>query len=404
MNARRLVTLPLDAMTTANAVITAYIGLLTIVASRATTPRTGAENTAPTRFVVLVPAHDEAAVIGDTLCALCDSDYPADRFSVHVVADNCSDHTAAIARRHGCTVHVRNDAVRPGKGPALNWALDRIDHHDLPDVVVIVDADTVVDRDFLRAMDRVFARGAHVAQGFYTVRNPTQSPGTAFRYAALACRHHIRPLARNRLGCSAGLYGNGMAFRTEILQRHPWTGHLVEDAELQIKLLLDEDIRVTYVPDARVAAEMPDNIDGATSQNERWERGRIELACTSIPRLLTELRTRRRSLAHLDAIADQLVPPMSVLAASLVISTLASVPTVMFDRRSGGTRVVLNLIASATLVSHAIIGLRSVAAPKGVYRHIAGVPALTAWKTRLWLSSLRPGKEVAWQRTRRNAR
>ena len=122
-------------------------------------------------------------------------------------------------------------------------------------------------------------------QGQYRVRDPGASTAAALRSAALALRHHLRPLGRTALGGSCGLFGNGMAFRAEVLRARAWTDHLTEDIELQMELLL-EGVLVAYAPDAVVEAEMPTTLEGARTQNERWERGRIELARRYVPRLV----------------------------------------------------------------------------------------------------------------------
>ncbi len=397
---------PLAVLTAVNAAIAAYLGLLTLAGARRSRP---AIDGAPVhRFLMLVPAHDEAAVIESTLRALGELRYPRELFDVHVVADNCSDATADIVRSHGWHAHERTAPDEPGKGPALNWLFDHLDATLEFDVAVVVDADTVLDPDFLRAMDRAFADGADVAQGFYSVLEPDGSTAAGVRFAALACRHHLRPLGRNRIGASCGLYGNGMAFRRPVLQRRRWTGHLVEDAEFQMELLLRDGIRVTYVPDARLEAEMPATLEAATSQNERWERGRIELARRYVPELIRRFPTARgRRLAHIDAVADHLVPPLSLVVVlqgvGAVASAVTAVATLRVNRSQKFTRrAILHLGTLAILGAHVVAGLRGVSAPRSVYRSLAQAPSMIAWKVGLWTRALRSKNVVTWQRTKRN--
>src|SRR5262249_11776939 len=120
-----------------------------------------------TRFAVLIPAHDEERLIGRTLDALAAADYPTERLAVHVVADNCTDRTAAIGRQHGVEVHERVAPDDGGKGPALRWLLQRLrDRGDGFDAVVIVDADTTVSPGFFRAMDTELGAGAEAVQSY----------------------------------------------------------------------------------------------------------------------------------------------------------------------------------------------------------------------------------------------
>ena len=401
--ARAAANATLAALTAAATVPAAYLGVVTAAGLRRSTARPPSGAPPSTRFAVMVPAHDEATGIADTLHSFRSLDYPAELFSVHVVADNCVDDTAGVVRRHGWQVHERTAPDHPGKGPALNWLHDRLVASDEPfDAVVVVDADTTLDVGFLRAIDRALRDGAIAAQGFYSVREPEASPSTSFRYAALACRHHLRPLGRNRLGASSGLYGNGMAFRRDVLERHRWTGHLVEDAEFQMELLLDGHV-VTYVPDAVLWAEMPQEVDQATSQNQRWERGRLDLARRYVPTLARRLVTDRgRRVAIADSALDHIVPPLSVLVAmQLLVAGLAAAGS-MVGNRVARRLFVIDVAAIALTVGHVIAGLFAVSAPLSHLRSLVKSPGIVLWKVRLWMSVARPGSDVAWTRTRRN--
>jgi GT2 family glycosyltransferase len=387
-------------------IVTAYLSLVTAAAWWATwlrPDRRRSSGPARHRFVVLVPAHDEEVVIGAALESLAALDYPNDLYAVHVVADNCTDGTVRVVGAHGVEAHVRDVPDDPGKGPALQWVLRRLqDRDDDFDAVVILDADTTVSPNFLRVMDEVLCSGAEVVQSYYAVRDAGQSSTTAFRSAALAVRHYLRPLGRTRLGGSAGLHGNGMVFRTDVLTRHGWTNHLTEDVELQLDLLL-EGTQVAFAPEAVVWAEMPTTLEGSQTQHERWERGRIELTRRYVPRLLRrsiEAKGRDR-LACLDAAVDQVLPPLSVTVAAtvawsaLVLAVAAAVP----ERRRVAT------VAGATLAAQGVYvlsGLRMVHAPAAVYRSLLAAPRLVAWKVRLWFSML-GRRKVSWVRTVRNA-
>ena len=109
--------------------------------------------------MIVIPAHDEAGVIRATVSRLLAMDYPAHLFSIHIIADHCSDNTAEVARHAGAVVHERNEGPRTGKGAALSWLFQRILEKEQCDAVVIFDADTRVDPEFLRVMDWRLATG-----------------------------------------------------------------------------------------------------------------------------------------------------------------------------------------------------------------------------------------------------
>ncbi len=388
--------------TLAGGAATAYLSVLTLLGAARRRPDDPIFGVPRTRFAVLVPAHDEAASISATLEAFERVDYPRPLFDVHVVADNCTDATADVVRASSWQVHERTEPDAPGKGHALNWLFDRL-HGEQFDVVVIVDADTEVAPGFLRALDRAFADGAEVAQGYYSVRDPHESAGASTRFMALAARHHLRPAGRTRLGGSCGLFGNGMAFRRPVLERHRWTGHLIEDMELQVELLLVDDVRVTYVPDATLVAEIPDNLESATPQNRRWERGRLILARAAVPRLARALRAsgaaRRRALV--DAACDLLVPPISVLGVIHLGSAAAGTVAAAAGTRHGRSLAVGNVVLLGLLTGHVGVALWAVRAPRQVYAALFDLPGMVLWKCRLWVNILQDS-DVAWERTERN--
>lgn len=354
---------------------------------------------ASTRFVVVVPAHNEESTIGAMLASMSAQRYPSNRFSVHVVADNCTDRTADVVRDAGHTVHERTDAEHPGKGPALNWLLQALVRDSTHfDVAVFVDADTVVDADFLRVMELRFVDGAVAVQGFYGVLGAFASTPATLRYCALAARHHLRPIARTTFGGSCGLFGNGMAFRRDLIVGREWTDHLVEDMQFQLELL-HAGVRVQYEPLAQVEAEMPHTFANSVTQHQRWERGRFSLISTHVPRLARQVVTGPTRRAAADAIADMAVPPLSMMGAATVAATGLGVLSSLRTRRVR-LSAVLGVSMCATLAFHVLAALRLVAAPREAYRSLLHAPRLAAWKVKVLLGARTNGQ---WIRTARNA-
>ncbi len=354
---------------------------------------------ASTRFVVLVPAHNEETTIAAMVASMSDQRYPPDHFSVHVVADNCTDRTADVVRCAGHMVHERHDTEHPGKGPALNWLLSKLVSEGTTfDVAVFVDADTVVDGDFLRVMDRRFVDGAVAVQGFYGVRDAFTSTPATLRYCALAARHHLRPIARTAFGGSCGLFGNGMAFRRDLIVDREWTDHLVEDMQFQLELL-HAGVRVQYEPLAQVEAEMPHTFANSVTQHQRWERGRFSLITTSVPRLARQVVSGPHRAAAADAIADMAIPPLSMMGAATVAATGLGILSSLRARRVRASAV-LGASMCATLAFHVLAALRLVAAPREAYRSLLHAPRLAAWKLKVLLGARTNGQ---WIRTARNA-
>jgi len=398
----RLLAAPAALFTLGGAVWSSYLGAVTLAALFGRSRSRRASSTAASHFEVFVPAHDEEAVIEETVRSLVVQQYPDDRFAVHVVADNCTDDTADRARAAGACVHVRDDPSDAGKGAALNWLAGEV-QPEPASFVVVIDADTIAAPDFLLAMDGALSSGARVAQGYYGVRDPETSPAVAIRFAALACRHHVRPLGRTRLGGSCGLYGNGMAFDARIVEQHPWSGHLIEDAEFQLELVL-EGVPVAYAPAARVAAEMPDRLDASVTQHQRWERGRWltvrRFAGPLLGRVVRGGPLPRR--VYLDAFLDLLVPPLSMLVMVNVVAVLLGLGARIVH--PGRPRWLPVAVASAMLTAfHVVAGLVLVRAPASVWRSLLAAPRLIGWKLALLVGVARRPDDVTWSRTARNA-
>ncbi|WP_322490182.1 glycosyltransferase family 2 protein [Chloroflexus sp.] len=376
------------------ALIVAYLLLLTIAAffARRTTPL---RDRPTTRFVIMIPAHNEERLLPDLLTNLNQLDYPRELYNVHVVADNCTDRTAAVAKPHGAQVYERFDQTLRGKGYALEWLLQQIWQRNVPhDALVILDADSVVSTNFLRVMDARLARGERVIQAYYTVRQPEGAWSAGIRAVALIVLHYLRPLGRMVLGGSTGLKGNGMVFAAEIVRRHRWTASLTEDIEYHMALILAGE-RAMFAPDAVVWAEMPDSLRAAQSQNERWERGRMEMVRNYVPQLLRE-GIRRRSFLLIDAAIEQLIPPFSVVTGASILIALAAVAL-----RDPAALALAGFILGGQIV-YILSGLILVRAPWPIYRSLLFTPFFIVWK--LWLyARLALGiKPRDWIRTARN--
>jgi len=349
------------------------------------------------RAILLIPAHDEEPRVGATLGAVAGLDYPAERVEAVVVADNCTDGTARIASRAGATVWERSDPDLRGKGHALRWAFERL-LRERPDaeVVVVLDADCHPSRNLLAAVAARMAGGARAMQVSYLVANPGASVATGLRYAAFASMNHVRPRGRSALGVSCGLLGTGMAFGRELLERVPWhaTG-LVEDLEQHIRLV-EAGERVTFVAEAAVTSPMPSLRAAQDVQQERWERGRLDLV-RHAPRLLA----RGFGEGNLDeAVAglDVLVPPQSVLAAAG--AGVGAVAAMTGCRRTA-------LMAAAGLAAqaiHVVGALALVGAPAAAYRALLGAPLLAARKLRTYIRIATGAGPTSWDRTPRDPR
>lgn len=370
--------------------IGAYLGVLTVFSRGLKTPAPDHSRV----FAIVVPAHNEATGIVATITSIRSLQYPSDQFSVVVIADNCTDNTAELARAAGVTVIERFDDARRSKGFALTDVLPTVLQNPAVDAVVIIDADTQVDRNLLSAVSARFAAGAHAAQADYQVANPEGGWRTELMSVAFTCFHEVRSMGRERLGLSTGLRGNGMAFTRFALETVPHqASSLVEDLEHGIALA-KAGIRVVYIHEAHVRAEMPVDDDAAASQRKRWERGR-DLMRAEHGWPLLKLAARNRSKVQADLAADVMIPPLTqVVKANMVLSGGAFVVAV--GRRRFGLSAVVASVALGGLVAHVLSGWRRSGIGVSV---LAKLPGYLRWKSGLTFGST--GADNAWVRTRR---
>lgn len=358
---------------------------------------------APTRLpriAVLVPAHDEELLIGRLLESLDRLTYPRACRAVYVVADNCADRTAEIARATGwANVYERRDTTRRGKGYALQDLLSRLETaaHTY-DAYVVVDADAVVDARYLDHLAAAILRGARALQGQNTVLNTLDAPSTVLRWLALTLMNHVRPLGRNGLGASATLTGNGMCLTRDLLLAHPWQAHgATEDYQYYLTLVMAGE-RVCYVPEAVVRSEMPATFAQMRTQDVRWESQAPEQRRAGAAWALLAGALRHRDPVRFDALLELIAPPLSPLLAAVLACAVAGALLRAPLAVAGGA---LLCVGVACYVSSALYLLRP---PPAAYRALLHAPRFIAWKLWVLLALRRKhSRSGAWVRTTRAA-
>jgi len=348
------------------------------------------------RFALVMPAHNESGQIGTILDDAGRLDYPKDSYEVFVIADNCDDDTATLARAAGATVVERQDPDKRGKGFALDWFLT-VHRAQLETfhAVAFVDSDMRIDPAFLRELNAALAvPDVQAVQGSNSVAHPEVNWRAALGYLGFCVINHVRPAGRNALGGTAELKGSGMAFRTPLLLRYGWPAHsLAEDVEFSRRLLLD-NVLVHYNPAARVTSELATRRAQATVQQARWEGGKLDLFKRYFPVVLRRAVTTRR-WRFMDAVLDMLVPPLSMLVTLILAAGLAS----LFAHQALTVTVALCAAAVAWCVFSGLILRR---APVRVWLYLAAVPVFMAWKGALFLRLLLRRGPQTWQRTPRD--
>lgn len=278
----------------------------------------------PVSTVVLIPAHNEESGLERALRGILATLGPRDE--VLVVADNCTDRTAEIARGLGARVVERHDTTRRGKGFALAFGVNAL-RSKPPEALVVLDADCRVNDQTVQLLAAEALRSGRPAQSLFLCDDPATgaSLGSISRLG-YHFKNAVRPSGLARAGGPCHLLGSGMAFPWSLVERIEWdTPSLAEDMELGIDLAL-RGYPARFCPEVGVWSELPESTRAALQQRTRWEQGHLRALCTRLPRLIAgAVRQRRFDLALLAL--DLCVPPLSLLvlawAAGLVLATAA---------------------------------------------------------------------------------
>ncbi|MFA7679733.1 MAG: glycosyltransferase family 2 protein [Pigmentiphaga sp.] len=373
-----------------------YLLFLTLLSAAVPCPQPQSRSL---RFDILIPAHDEATVIASTIGSLQALNWPRENYRLIVIADNCSDNTADIARNVNALVIERNEPNLRGKGYAIAFGADYSAHSGFADAIVVVDADSLASPNLLEAFAARIEQGAQALQANYGVSNPDASWRTRLMTIAYAAFHAVRGRARERLSVSCGLRGNGMSFTHGLLAMHPLqTFSLTEDIEQGVVLGL-QGIRVWHVDEARIDTEIPSSGGNAASQRARWEFGRLELARKHAKSLFYN-SIKNSNKISLDLAVDLVLPPLSHLAllnSVLLLAALLLPLFIGFNAFPWLTVALINMLIYSLYIFRGWqlcpLGLRALLT-------LFLAPFFMLWKLLILLKS--SGKKQ-WVKTRRNA-
>jgi 1,2-diacylglycerol 3-beta-glucosyltransferase len=382
------------------ACLLAYYWLLAAVASLPDRQPQAAPGKAEHRFGIVIPAHNEETVILEVIKSCQALDYPAEQFAIIVIADNCSDHTAEIARAAGALVLERHDPIARGKGYALQWAFDRV----LPlgfDALVVLDADCWIDAQALRAFDRELSAGNSVLQASYVVANPDEN---ALSYALAVgnlIENDLFYAPKSRLGLAVFLRGTGMVFRREILERHPWTAHSVtEDVEYAMTLR-EHGIAVRFLPAVRVFSSFPVTDSQLGVQRRRWGAGTVGAIRVHALRMMAR-GFRKRDPALLDCGITLLVAGRSLLPAFTMLGLImALLARVVQPGRGSAWLLGAAGIEVVLMVCYFALGIARLGLNRRRLQFLATIPIIMARISWAAIQGLSAIDRRAWRRTPR---
>lgn len=347
------------------------------------------------RLAVLVPAHNESAGILATLHSMRPQMQSGDR--IVVVADNCADDTAQMALSGGAEVVERHDTQRRGKGYALDFGVSHL-AGDPPEVVIIVDADCLVEAGALERIARNCSALGRPVQALYLMSTPPGAgPMAPIAEFAWVVKNQVRPLGYYRLGQPCQLMGTGMAFPWDVLRLVPLaSGHIVEDLKLGMELAA-AGFAPVFCPDALVTSVFPQSKEGTKSQRTRWEHGHLGMIVGDAPRYLARA-AQSANLRLLALVLDLCVPPLALLTLAVLASCAMGLAYYLL---SGEPRVLqlaltgLFCLAVAVLLAWARFGRQVLS-----FGQLAYAPLYAMAKLPVYLKFL-VSRQVDWIRSKR---
>ena len=279
------------------------------------------------KFAIVIPAHNESVVIGELLDNLKKLKYPSNLYDIFVIADNCTDKTAEIAKEYGAEVLERENKEEIGKGYAMDWAFAKIfELNRNYDAFCVFDADNLVHLDFLKVMNTRLLNGEKVMQGYLSAKNPVDTWVSGTFAIAFWVVNHLWHLGKYNIGLSSCLGGTGMCIASDIIKKYGWgCDCLTEDMEFSMKCL-SHGIRTCWVHDAIIYDEKPLSLMASCKQRKRWAQGQFDCSERYIPILFKE-GIRRRNIVMLDGIMQLLQNYFLLISTFYAIMTYIN----MFD-------------------------------------------------------------------------
>jgi cellulose synthase/poly-beta-1,6-N-acetylglucosamine synthase-like glycosyltransferase len=348
-------------------------------------------------FLILVPAHNEGKSLVDTIVSLKDI-HKTGEDKIVVVADNCDDDTAQIARDHGVEVLERNEPTLRGKGYALRWAMDQYNLDDF-NAVAIIDADTIVEQNILPVMATSLSSGFGAIQLNNMPYLKDNSPLVSLQYIASLTENYLFYKPRSVLRLPVLLRGTGMAIRSDVLQKHPWDSHsITEDVDYAVNIL-KEGYKITFSTQSKVSAKSPESFDQAMTQKKRWSSGTFGLIADNFGALIkTGIGTKNYGLVELAFSLFLLSRPTMIY-----FSTLMIIFTLLGSPPNQNALIGVNIILISLIIIYIFSGALLSKNRMQLLSAIPLIPFYGVWYLLVQIRSLFGFRKSEWVRTERKS-
>ena len=342
------------------------------------------------KLAVIIPAYNEEKNITLTLESLKGCDPTNQKVSVYVIADNCSDQTAKVAKENDVNVLERNNLKKKGKGHALEFAFSKLVDKGY-DYFVVLDADTIVKPNFFVKIFSLFNLGHEIIQVQYCIKILNGSLKSRLQHIAFLAFNTLRPIGRNSLGFSSGILGTGFALTRKVILEIPYLSHsIVEDLEYHLSLIKNKK-KVTFTKETTIYSHIPNSIKGVSQQRARWEGGRFRIMKEHIPDLFKSVLKGRSDC--IEPLFDLLLLPLSYHVVLILLSFFLPI-------------YFIRVYALGALFIVAFHILQACYIEKGFWKNLQALclaPFFVFWKLSIIFSIIKAsGKNFNWIRSERN--
>lgn len=377
-----------------------YYFLLAVKFGNNPSKKTQSDTKTKHRFAIIIPAYNEEKSIVETIEFCHKLDYPDDRYSIFVIADNCTDDTGALAQASGATVLERRDKQKRGKGYALEYAFTKLlDMHF--DAYLVLDADCEIDSDVLTVLSACLDRNGMVIQLDNRVSNPDSC---ALAYA-LAVGNYIENqffyVPKSRLGLAVLLRGTGMMFAHQVLEKIPWAAFSeTEDIEYGIELLRS-GYRVSFLGESGVSSPFPVTIEQLNVQRSRWAQGNMGFGKRQALKLMLK-GIASRNLRLIDAGLTFLVISKPLVLATVILTALVAwVTSIVSPTLLGAVLFMSSIMLMVLIVLYFLIGILSFGVTTQRVKYLLGSPIAIAKLILISVRGLLSKSNEEWKRTPR---
>lgn len=343
-------------------------------------------------FHIIIPAHNEETLIGETLNSIKGLQYPNNRYTATIIADNCSDRTVEIVRSAGFDCIEREDSLKSGKSFALEWAFRKIDLKET-DAIVVIDADTKVSTNLLKTFNYYLNCGFSAVQCANIVDKSQDNIFTSLFALGNLIKNYFVYYPKFKIGSSAFLLGTGMCFKKELIKDYFQKEYSVsEDIEFSLRLI-KKGVRIAFAHEGHVETIFPENIKAASTQRTRWGSGTFVLIRRFFPYFLFKGISRADKI-FIDTAFTLLTWSRPIIGVFIIFTLFLSYFIGIWYHLIVWTFIVLELL-------YLCMGIYLLEKYNYKYRSLLKAPLLIPWFFFITVLSLLGFRKDKWNRTER---